>query len=85
MFNEWNPEMVALTSAKWLSKIDFISFSDRFERERLISKIDIKPVSLSEEEIENLIEFLNSLTGKSMNNRPLGIPKTVPSGLKVDK
>ena len=48
-------------------------------------KIDIDKVDLSETEIKYLVQFLNSLTGKSKNNRPFGIPSIVPSGIEVDK
>ena len=85
MHKQWDPLMVNLPSVKWLSNIDFVSFSDKYERKRLISKIDIDEIDLSEKEIEYLVHFLNSLTGKSMNNRPFGIPSDVPSGIKVDK
>ena len=85
MHKQWNPSMVNLPSVEWLSDIDFISFSDKYERNRLISKIDIDKVALSESEIKYLVQFLKSLTGKSMNNRPFGIPSIVPSGIEVDK
>ena len=46
-------------------------------------KEDLLP-KLNEEEIDNIIDFLHSLTDKDGNNRPLGRPHTVPSGLPVD-
>ena len=39
---------------------------------------------LSDKEIYYLVQFLKSLTGKSGNNRPLGKPNKVPSGLLID-
>ena len=85
MYYKWNPSLVKLPSAEWLEEIDFVSFSDKYERKRIISKIDIKPINLSENEVKDIVEFLKSLTGKSLNNRPIGIPDEVPSGLTVDK
>ena len=62
-----------------------VVFSDKREQERLLKSIDIKKVDLTENEIDSIISFLDSLTGKSKNNRPFGPPNNVPSGLKVDK
>ena len=70
--------------ADWLKEIDFVVFKDKRERKRLLSRIDIESVKLKEEEINNIIEFLHSLTDKDGNNRPLGRPNSVPSGIPVD-
>ena len=67
-----------------LEQIDFVTFSDKREQDRIISSIDIKPIDLSEKEIDQLVSFLQSLTGKSRNQRPLGKPEKVPSGLTID-
>ena len=67
-----------------LEKIDFVVFADEREQKRLLSRIDINPVSIDENEINELVSFLHSLTGKSKNERPLGKPISVPSGIKVD-
>ena len=52
--------------------------------ERLIKKIDIDEVELTDKEVDAIISFLYSLTGKTENTRPLGKPSSVPSGLLVD-
>jgi len=39
---------------------------------------------LNEKEISQLVSFLESLTGRSGNQRPLGKPNKVPSGLSID-
>ena len=80
----WKPKLANLPKAKWLEDIDFVIFSDKREQERILSSIDIKPINLSDKEIYYLVEFLKSLTGKSGNNRPLGKPNKVPSGLLID-
>ena len=41
-------------------------------------------IALEEKEIDNIIEFLVSLTDKSGNKRPIGRPDNVPSGITVD-
>ena len=76
--------MANLPEAMWLEKIDFVVFSDKREQKRLLSRIDINPVDITEDELNELVSFLNSLTGESKNNRPLGKPTSVPSGLIVD-
>ena len=68
----------------WLRDIDFIVFSDKREQQRILSKIDIDQVNLTEKEVDAIVSFLYSLTGKSENNRPLGKPSSVPSGFLVD-
>ena len=84
MYKNWEPSMANLPKAKWLEKIDFVVFSDEREQKRLLSRIDINPVNIDENEINELVSFLHSLTGKSKNDRPLGKPNSVPSGIKVD-
>ncbi len=84
MYKIWKPKLAKLPKAKWLESIDFVTFSDKREQERILSSIEIKPIDLSDKEIYYLVEFLKSLTGKSGNNRPLGKPNKVPSGLLID-
>ena len=84
MYKKWRPSMANLPEAMWLEKIDFVVFSDKREQKRLLSRIDINPVDITEDELNELVSFLHSLTGESKNNRPLGKPTSVPSGLIVD-
>lgn len=79
----WDRQQANLPKAEWLENIDFLVWDDRLEMSRFKSKLDIKPIDLSDDEILDLLSFLNALTGR--NNFPMGIPKSVPSGLKVDK
>lgn len=83
-FDRWEPDMVSLPKAEWLEAIDFVSFSDSRERTRLRSRVDIDPIELSDREVDDLIAFLNSLTGTTSAQGRLGKPSRVPSGLKVD-
>ena len=84
MYKIWRPKLANLPKAKWLEDIDLVTFSDKREQERILSSIEIKPIDLSDKEIYYLVQFLKSLTGKSGNNRPLGKPNKVPSGLLID-
>jgi len=49
---------------------------------RQSSFIDIKPVKLSDAEINDLVLFMDTLTGETTER--IGIPKSVPSGLSID-
>ena len=51
---------------------------------RVRNKIDISPVELKEAKIHELIVFLLSLTGETVENFTFGIPAKVPSGLSID-
>lgn len=67
-----------------ISHVDFAIWDNPRELEKVAKKIDIQPVDLTENEIADLLAFLQSLTGtKSVSNPVFGVPKTVPSGLEV--
>ncbi|MGI9402646.1 MAG: cytochrome-c peroxidase [Rhizobiaceae bacterium] len=83
-FANWQAEEVKLPEVSWLARADFIAFEDSRERARLASKIDIAPVSLDDNEVADLVTFLNALTGEASTSGRLGRPESVPSGLKVD-
>ena len=83
-YNKWTPDKANLTQAPWLETIDFVVFKDKREKRRLLSRIDIDKVQLEDIEIDYIIDFLNTLTDKNGNNRPIGRPESVPSGLPVD-
>lgn len=80
----WTRDQAKLPAAIWLEAIDFTIQSDTREMARQANALDITPITLTQQDINDLESFLHSLTGKSGNNRPLGRPKTVPSGLTVD-
>lgn len=82
---EWKRQSAKLPTVSWLAEIDFLIWDDRMEMERYKTKIDIKPLNLSDEEVFYLVEFMHSLTGKSSQKLRFGVPETVPSGLPVDK
>ena len=84
MYKIWKPKLANLPKAGWLEDIDFVTFSDKREQDRILSSIDIQPIELNDKEIDELVSFLKSLTGRSGNQRPLGKPDKVPSGLSID-
>ena len=81
---KWNRSMAKLPDAPWLAAVDFVAMGDKREMGRVKSRVDIKPIALERPEIENLIEFLKALEGKSAHSLPFGKPDQVPSGLPVD-
>ncbi len=84
MRTEWTPALAALPQVPWLQTIDFVIQSDQLEMARHAATLDVKPVSLSDAQVDDIVAFLESLTGVSALDLPLGRPATVPSGLPVD-
>ncbi|WP_424831737.1 cytochrome-c peroxidase [Ruegeria sp.] len=72
---KWTPNMAALPKVPWLQKADFIVWQDQPEMQRMRNKIDIIPVQLTDAEIDNLVTFLNALTGTSVDTPPFGVPE----------
>lgn len=82
--DEWRTELAALPKAEWLEQADFAVQADRREMERQRRALDITPVDLSNQNVADIVAFLESLTGETALKRPLGRPESVPSGLTVD-
>jgi len=83
-FELWDIEQANLPDVPWLNEVDYIAYQDARERERLKSKVDIRPLELADSEVAELVAFLNALTGTASVKGRLGRPKSVPSGLEVD-
>ncbi len=81
---QWTRDMAQLPAADWLAPTDFAAQNDRLEMARQARARDMVPVALTDQEIAQLVSFLGALTGASVEDGPLGIPQTVPSGLPVD-
>ncbi len=81
---QWSRDMAQLPAADWLAPTDFAAQNDRLEMARQARARDMVPVALTDKEIAQLVSFLGALTGASVEDGPLGIPQTVPSGLPVD-
>ncbi|MDA9283321.1 methylamine utilization protein MauG, partial [Amylibacter sp.] len=78
----WNEDYVKLPRIEHLIKNDFIIQEDVREMLRQSSFIDIEPIKLSDAEINDLVLFMGTLTGDTIER--IGIPKSVPSGLSID-
>ena len=82
--DEWKFEDANLPVVPWLASGDFIVHEDTREIARLRRTVDIQAVALSDDDITDIVAFLNALTGETAEKRPLGRPKSVPSGLTID-
>lgn len=80
----WTPETAQLPDVPWLEPVDFVIRQDTLEMARQAAVVDIELPQVTDREIAELVTFLNALTGKTAETRPLGRPDTVPSGLAVD-
>ncbi len=81
----WSPQMAGLPEVPWLLEEDeFAIQSDPLELARLSSRVDIDLPALTDADIDDIVAFLNCLTGRSAKDRPMGRPLAVPSGLPVD-
>ncbi len=55
------------------------------ERAALIAAVDVPPISLSSDEVADIVAFLRALTDEDAAAGRLGVPESVPSGLRVDR
>ena len=62
---------------------DWKIMDDASEVKAIADSITIKPVMISEGEVTDLLAFLGTLTDTKAQKGRLGIPETVPSGLKI--
>lgn len=86
MLAKWQPKTAALPDAPWLEPIDFVVYKDQREIARQARFRDVEHISLSDQEVSDLVAFLKALTGtSSVSSPPFGIPDRVPSGLPVDR
>jgi cytochrome c peroxidase len=81
----WSPELLVLPDVTWLREIDFVIRQDRLEMARQAAARDIDIPPRTDAEVADLVAFLHSLTGARAEAQTSEIPKTVPSGLPVDR
>jgi cytochrome c peroxidase len=80
----WTKDMAGLPDVPWLRQADFVLLDDPREIRRQLARVDVEPLALDEQDVEDIVAFLHCLTGRSALERPLGRPERVPSGLPVD-
>ena len=81
---QWEPKQAHLPDVPWISQIDYLVHDDKREMARIKSRIDIKPITLEDDEIDDSLAFLTALEGKKANELPLVRPYKVASMLPVD-
>jgi cytochrome c peroxidase len=70
----WTPERAAMPDVPWLQEIDYVIQTDALEMQRQAVFLDVRPVALTEAEVDDIVAFLESLTGKTALTRPMGRP-----------
>jgi cytochrome c peroxidase len=64
---------------------DFRVLDTPRERDEIAAANTMKPVALSDAEVDAVLAFLTALTDEAGNRGRLGVPDTVPSGLQVER
>lgn len=82
-FDAWQTGNAVLPDVPWLAAADFGAFDDKRERARLASQSDMKVMALADDEVAQIVAFLNALSGTHSLKGRLGVPERVPSGLEV--
>ncbi len=80
---QFDPSQAVLPAGLEVS--DWREWEDTSARAAIAQSIDIEPVDLSDDEVDDLIAFLHSLTDETWRARSAGVPESVPSGLPVDQ
>ena len=81
----WSSRRLRLPDVPWLREVDLIIQQDRREMGRQAAARDIYLAPRTDAEVADLVAFLHSLTGDKAKAQASEIPKTVPSGLAVDR
>jgi len=80
----WTIADAHLPDVPWFAGIDSAIQQDTSEMLRQASAREVRDMHLTDHDIADLVAFLRALTGVSAEDRPLGRPENVPSGLPVD-
>lgn len=81
----YDPSQVVLPSRPDLDLLDFVALNDPTVTAAIIDAIEIEPLRrpLTEENIDDLIDFLHALTDPSAGDLRKTVPARVPSGLPL--
>lgn len=77
----FSKEQVALTRLEGAE--DFRALDDTAEVEQISAANELAPQELSDSEVQALLAFLETLTDARAVKGRMGVPETVPSGLKI--
>lgn len=81
--NHYDPKQAVLPSRPDLDAIDFIAHNDLTRRQAIANANELDPITLTDEEISDLIAFLQALTDFNCLDLRRDVPSRVPSGLPV--
>ncbi len=79
----YDQSQVILPYRRDLSALDFAVMNDEYSRNSLLSNLDIENISLTEEEIDRLMDFMDAVTDRKSIDLRTDVPAKVPSGLPV--
>lgn len=80
----YEPSQAILSNDETLSTFDFAMLKDADERRRIAAASEIEPKAMSDDQVDALVAFLESLTDEDSLPGRLGKPTSVPSGLLED-
>jgi len=83
-FERYDPSQLLLTDIDYLNRSDLLIWNDESEQKQLKRTAQQASPMLSEQEVQQLIRFLEALTDEDSIKGRLGIPTAVPSGLAID-
>ncbi len=79
----YDESQVIMPYRRDLSAVDFAVMNDTLSRNALLSNLDIANVSLTETQIDRLMDFMDAVTDRSSIDLRTDVPTSVPSGLPV--
>ena len=76
--------LATFPSTEFSIDIDFLVFSIKMEQNRVMSRIDIEPMKLDNNEFNSIVGLIYSVISKTTTIRPLGNPTKIPNEFPVD-
>lgn len=81
--NTYDPSQAVLPNLQGAQ--DFAILQNQRETAEILAAVTLKPATLSPKDVQEIIAFLGALTDETAINGRLGVPKSVPSGLHVER
>ena len=81
--HSYDPEQVRLAPRADLNALDFEVMQDAQLRSDIAAASELAPRHLSNEDFENLLDFLRALTDRDSIDLRSDVPTSVPSGIPV--
>jgi cytochrome c peroxidase len=81
--NNYDETQAVLPFREDLNEVDFVVQKDVKRRQNIVDAIEINPISLTDTEVERILDFLHTLTDQNCIDLSNTAPMRVPSGLPV--